>query len=127
MEGDVVNSVDVLEVGGSVHAMALECEIVLWIHRIEILNSDASFNGTKSVACGRFLLHVIEDGDATVLVLERTFMTLVLLRLILQRVDDHMTIGSSDNSHRIFDIGGVATFGQLELKNRILLSQVPKL
>lgn len=127
VEGNVVDGVNVLEVGGSVDPMAFKREIVLRIHRVEVLNGDASFDGAERVPGRRFLLHVVEDGYAAMLILQRTLVALEFLRLILQRVDYDVTVGRPDDSHWILNVGGVAALGKLKLQDRIRLSEVPEL
>lgn len=127
MERNVVDSVDVLEVGCPIDAMTLESEIVFRIHRIEILNGNAAFYGSKRIPSRSFLLHVIENCNAAVLILQRTLVTFEFLWLSFERVDYDMAIGCSDYCHWIFDVCGVATLGQLKLEDWIRLAQVPEL
>lgn len=56
MKRNVINGIYVLiAIGGAVRAVALKSEVVFRVGRVDILNGDATFNGTESVACRLFL------------------------------------------------------------------------
>lgn len=126
VECDIVDSVDILEVGGPIHAMTFEGEVVFGIHGVEILNGNTAFDRPESISGRCLLLHVVEDGNATVLILERAFMAFELLRLVLERVYYHVTVCCAYNCHRVLNVGCVATLWQLELKNWIGLAEIPE-
>lgn len=51
MECDVINRINVLNVGIWVHAMALECEIIFWIYGIHLKSEEVKKNTTHEYRC----------------------------------------------------------------------------
>jgi hypothetical protein len=56
---------------------------------------------------------ILEDGNATMLVLERRFDAFIFFRLILQIIDDETSACSSHDGHGIVDVGDVDAFSDV--------------
>ena len=76
--------------------------------------------------CRRGLL-VSEDGNASVLVLERRVDPLELLGLPLQRVDDDAPTGRAHDGHGVVDVGAVAPLAEVDVHDGVRRARVPEL
>src|SRR6185437_1354330 len=100
MKGDVIDGKDILVAMliSSIGSVALECEIVFGILRIDILNSNSSFNTSQRKPNRSIFIR--ENRHTSVLEFEWRFNSFELLRLSFQLVNDNSTTSSSHYSHR---------------------------
>ena len=127
VEGDVVDSEDVLEpVDSSVTAVTLEGEVVLRVGGVDVLDGHPPLHAAQSEPCGGAFL-VPEYGDTAVLVLQWRVNPLVLLGLPVQLVDDDAPAGGAHHGHGIVHVGTVGPLRQVDTEHWSGSPGVPEL
>ncbi len=112
VKSNVVDSVNILGlVGrGRLASVALECEIVLGVGCLHVLDGHTALDAAQGEA-GRVLVLVEEDADAPVLELERGLDGLEFGRLVVEAVDFDEIVAAGDDGHRAVGVGAVALVG----------------